>query len=237
MEKIKVNWQDVEIAFERNVHELSSYIDKQTGDVHFVMADEPDSEALARQIEDEPDRYVEIEPASSKAQYSWMEQFVATLEDDYLKQRLQVAIDGKGAFRRFKDVLLAFPVARERWFNFKSAHLRYLIQQWFDDVGYDPDPAAPWGRLCEPAMLDISDIKEAQMTGEGPAEQLRKQVRSLVDLLPAGELPAAQTFLEFLQERGGTTLTSSRGKIDDSRLWRRRAGMLEADRGESGDSD
>jgi len=38
-----------------------------------------------------------------------MQAFIATVEDDHLAELLEVAINGKGAFRRFKDVLLKLP--------------------------------------------------------------------------------------------------------------------------------
>ena len=37
--------------------------------------------------------------------------------------------EGKGAFRRFKDVLMGFPVDRERWFAFRSERLRIAIER------------------------------------------------------------------------------------------------------------
>ena len=58
-----------------------------------------------------------IEPAASREQYKWMERFVVGVTDEPLRERLVIAIDGKGAFRRFKDVLLNYPTERERWFS------------------------------------------------------------------------------------------------------------------------
>ena len=52
-----------------------------------------------------------------------MEDFIATVEDEHLAELLEVAIDGKGAFRRFKDVLAHYPEERERWFRFKDTRM------------------------------------------------------------------------------------------------------------------
>ena len=49
-----------------------------------------------------------------------MEDFIATVEGERLAELLEVAIKGKGAFRRFKDVLLNYPEERVRWFEFKD---------------------------------------------------------------------------------------------------------------------
>ena len=61
-----------------------------------------------------------------------MERFVSSVADPPLRERLLIAIDGKGAFRRFKDVLLAFPAERERWFVYRSEVLHFHIQTWVE---------------------------------------------------------------------------------------------------------
>ena len=47
---------------------------------------------------------------------------------------LEVAINGKGAFRRFKDVLLNYPEERERWFQFKDDRMKERALEWLDDI-------------------------------------------------------------------------------------------------------
>ena len=44
-----------------------------------------------------------------------------------------MAIDGKGAFRRFKDTLLRYPSERERWFAFKDDLSRQRAAEWLAD--------------------------------------------------------------------------------------------------------
>jgi len=63
-----------------------------------------------------------------------MEDFIATVEGERLAELLEVAIKGKGAFRRFKDVLLNYPEERERWFEFKDDRMRERALEWLDDI-------------------------------------------------------------------------------------------------------
>jgi hypothetical protein len=42
---------------------------------------------------------------------------------------LSVALDGKGAFGRFKRVLEDYPEERERWFKFKLAEMSEWIRE------------------------------------------------------------------------------------------------------------
>jgi len=87
-------------------------------------------------------------PTTRIAMFGWIQRrhasstagwngFVNLVQDQALRERLMVAIDGKGAFRRFKDVLLAFPAERERWFAHRSELLHLHIQTWLEHTA-DP---------------------------------------------------------------------------------------------------
>ena len=131
---ITVNWSDLEIAFERNSPDQESFLDLENGDLLSIVEGEPDAAARRARVASNPERYLRIDPASSREQYRWMERFVSSVSDQPLRERLLIAIDGKGAFRRFKDVLLAFPAERERWFAYRSELLHFHIQTWLDHM-------------------------------------------------------------------------------------------------------
>jgi len=63
-----------------------------------------------------------------------MEDFIATVKDEHLVELLEVAINGRGAFRRFKDVLLRYPEERERWFQFKDERMQERALEWLEDI-------------------------------------------------------------------------------------------------------
>jgi hypothetical protein len=131
-----------------------------------------------------------------------MEQFVAMVDDPALRERLLIAIDGKGAFRRFKDVLLNYPNEREKWFTYRADLLHWQMQQWIEREGIEPSEAAPWGSVDAPEKPEVTLERPSATTGEGPGELLRRQAKELIDQVPAVELPAAIAFLDFLRERG-----------------------------------
>ena len=145
--------------------------------------------------------YVRIEPAASREQYKWMERFVAGVTDEPLRERLVIAIDGKGAFRRFKDVLLAYPAERERWFSYRAELLHWAMHKWLEKEQLAPKEAAPWGTPKPPPEENVQ-LERPAAGAEGPGEILRRQAKELIDLVPAVELPAAIAFLDFLRERG-----------------------------------
>lgn len=209
---ITVNWSDLEIAFERNSPDQESFLDLETGDLLSITEGEPDAAARRGKVSGTPERFLRVDPASSREQYRWMERFVGSVSDEPLRDRLQVAIDGKGAFRRFKDVLLAFPAERERWFSYRSDLLHFHMQTWVEHMKITTANPPPWGQVETPA--EPVNVPRPQTTGEAPGEILRRQARDLLDEIPAAELPSALAFLEFLRERGATLLLSGGRAVD-----------------------
>jgi hypothetical protein len=204
MPPITVNWSDLEIAFERNSPDQESFLDLENGDLLSIVDGEPDAAVRRAKVADNAARYLRIDPASSREQYRWMERFVSSVADLPLRERLLIAIDGKGAFRRFKDVLLAFPAERERWFVYRSEVLHFHIQTWVEHTKIEVGNPPPWGRVEQPE--EPVEIVHALPSGEAPGEILRRQARELLDEIPTAEMPSALAFLEFLRDRGANTL-------------------------------
>jgi hypothetical protein len=201
MRVIPINWTDLETAFERNSPDTESFLDTRTGEVVTVTEGAIDYAEQRSKVQTGGEAFVRIEPAASREQYKWMERFVAGVTDEALRERLVIAIDGKGAFRRFKDVLLNYPTERERWFSYRAELLHWAIQKWLDKEQLAPKDPPPW-TAPKPPVEDNVELERPSTTGEGPGEILRRQAKELIDQVPAVELPAAIAFLDFLRERG-----------------------------------
>ncbi len=206
MRVIPINWTDLETAFERNSPDTESFLDTRTGEVVTVTEGAIDYTEQRAKVQSGGEAFVRIEPAASREQYKWMERFVASVTDEPLRERLVIAIDGKGAFRRFKDVLLNYPAERERWFTYRGDLLHWQIQQWMEREQIQPTEPPPWGEATAPEQPEVVLERPSTAGGEGPGELLRRQAKELVDQVPAVELPAAIAFLEFLRERGIASL-------------------------------
>jgi hypothetical protein len=201
MRVVPCNWTDLETAFERNSPDTESFLDTRTGEVVTVTEGAIDYAEQRSKVTSAGDAFVRIEPAASREQYKWMERFVAGVTDEPLRERLVIAIDGKGAFRRFKDVLLNYPTERERWFSYRAELLHWAIHKWMEKEQLVPKEGPPWGTPKPPVESEVT-LERPSTTGEGPGEILRRQAKELIDLVPAVELPAAIAFLDFLRERG-----------------------------------
>jgi len=195
---VPVDWEALEDAFENNAPEVHSYLHLATGEVLRVVDGVADPQMHVRISSDA--NYLRIDPVSSREQYRWMERFIPMVEDPDLRTKLTHAIDGKGAFRRFKDVLLAYPAERERWFSYRADLLHWHIQNWLEqhEIGTSNDP--PWGTVEAPQELPTVGRPVVHGT-EAPGEILRRQARELIETIPAIELPTAIAFLEFLKQR------------------------------------
>ena len=73
-----------------------------------------------------------------------MERFIETVVHPALKERLQDSIVGKGAFRRFKDVISRFPDERKRWFAFRDVLLHRHILDWLKESKLEVSEMPAW---------------------------------------------------------------------------------------------
>ena len=123
-------------AMEDSSYEHEYYLDLETGEILFLSdyMDDEETEKLRDKIDEESDRYEQIPKAESHEGYEDMQDFIATMEDEHLAELLDLAINGKRAFRRFKDVLLGYPEERERWFKFKDDRMQERALEWLDDI-------------------------------------------------------------------------------------------------------
>ncbi|MCP4678171.1 MAG: hypothetical protein GY854_22190 [Deltaproteobacteria bacterium] len=201
--KVAVDWVELEGALENNSPELHSFLNTVTGDVIRIFEGGEGAESRLKQSESSPD-YVYIEPVSSREQYRWMEEFIEIVEEPTLKDKLNIAIDGKGAFRRFKDVLVGYPVERERWFQKRASKLRTHMTDWLTSKNVIPTNTPPREGEVERQEENSrprGDL-ESRTWREGGAD-LRNAAHEMIDLVPSRELPTAVAFLEFLRGRRG----------------------------------
>lgn len=138
--RLSVDLDQLCYALDDSSYEHSYYLDLETGQLLFISdyMDPEDAEELREQVDNHPDRYEPLPKADSYEGYQEMEDFIASVEDEHIGQLLEVAIDGKGAFRRFKDVLTRYPEEQERWFRFKDDRLNQRALEWLEEIGVDP---------------------------------------------------------------------------------------------------
>jgi hypothetical protein len=118
--------------------EHSWWLDPRTGEVEpwfeeFQEADQPDPEERG---------LVPIEPVPSREWYRDMADFVERVPDPGARELLARAIDGRGAFRRFKDALFDLPDLRQAWFAFSNRRAEQRAIWWLQIEGLIGEQAA-----------------------------------------------------------------------------------------------
>jgi len=220
--EVPIEWEALEDAFENNAPEVHSYLHLVTGEVLRVVDGIADPEMHTRIASDTT--YMRVEPVSSREQYRWMERFIPMVEETGLREQLTSAIDGKGAFRRFKDVLMNFSAERERWFTFRSERLRVFMEAWLATHGLKAVPRVNWTPAEPSRPREPLPISQEQLTARRSrsADALRKQLRELCDTLGARDLEKVSAFAEFVKARRAARGFSHRhepgsgGAMDDS---------------------
>lgn len=224
LREVPVDWEALEDAFENNAPEVHSYLHLTTGEVLRVVDGVADPQMHAR-ISADPN-YLRIDPVSSREQYRWMERFIPMVDDAELRGKLAHAIDGKGAFRRFKDVLMTYAADRERWFAFRSERLRTFMEAWLNAHAIQAVPRPSWSdnppasveeippdslmALSQsdagapaPSTPAVADEPPKSQSGrrQRNAESLRQLLKELGDALGPRELDLLVSFAEFLKAR------------------------------------
>ena len=112
-------------------------IDLHTGEVRPQAAIDYAREQGEQDPDDEdPDRWLAVWCEGSRDAYRDMEDFIDALDEEELAEHLAIAISGRGAFRRFKDVLGRRPGELEAWYAFSDDRQRGRARAWLAAAGY-----------------------------------------------------------------------------------------------------
>ncbi len=139
--RLKIDMDELCWALEDRSSESSWVLDTETGDLLLIsdaIVDDDLPVPRTQKEEDDTGRFLWIEPEESRVAFRDMEDFVATVSSAQLRDLLDVAITGKGAFRRFKDVLARSPAELERWFGFRQQRLGIRAREWLAGNEIEP---------------------------------------------------------------------------------------------------
>ena len=122
---MKVKLKDVLDSLEMVSGEIDYYYNPKIG--KFFMSNIGEFEALN---EDELFTESIILPTQYDIdEYSMMEEFAATVEDQRLQNQLYISLNGSGAFRRFKDTCINFDIIND-WYKFKNEKYKEIAIDW-----------------------------------------------------------------------------------------------------------
>jgi yecA family protein len=197
MRILPVRLLDLAAALEDHSHEVwEYYFDTRSGEVLFLSQDRGVDPHGWKKISGNVDRFVEIEPMSSRKGYEIMEDFVAKLPASPIREKLQWSLEGTKPFRRFKDTIYEDQQARNLWAEFHNETMRNVAKEWLAERDVEPvEPenfAAVHSSGVEPVDPDETeadqDLEDDDFGDEGSGDEEDVEVDEF-DQAESGELP------------------------------------------------
>ena len=128
LRELKIDMDFLRSSFDDGSGTIDYYLDTETGEIEM---DTEDDKFSPLGDEDEllydDERYIRVPHADPHEGYEDMEAFIETIEELRIRDMLEVAIQGSGAFGRFKSALYRYPTEQKRWFAFKNKRLNRRV--------------------------------------------------------------------------------------------------------------
>ena len=135
LRSLAVDLADVALAMNFSDGSTTFRFDRMTGQQDVVQDGYSFDGGEDEDDEDDEDRWLYVELSPSNEGYRDMEVFIATVNDASIADQLEIAITGKGAFRRFKDVLARWPEQFARYLVMKDDRERGRARAWLAEIG------------------------------------------------------------------------------------------------------
>jgi hypothetical protein len=149
----KVNLSDLISTVEFQSDENFSYIDKRTNTVCLIsqealsLAEDGDNDypewmndmvQLAKSYLEDDTKFIALPSQYDVDEYRMMEDFAFSLNDERYKENLSIALQGKGAFRRFKDTVIYLGIA-DNWYQYRDKQYKEFVLEWCEMEGIEVD--------------------------------------------------------------------------------------------------
>jgi len=120
---------------------MRCYINKETGEIKSVLnfeswqTDDRESwEDVLNELEENWDKYIEIERMESHESFEIMADFANSVDSRELRDSLINALNRKHPFQNFKWVMDNSKPYRQKWFDFKNQRLIECVKKKLDEI-------------------------------------------------------------------------------------------------------
>jgi uncharacterized protein UPF0158 len=144
---LPVKLKDVVDALEEAGDMISHYLDKRTGEIVMITEDgwqavkedeliseypewQRETILKAREIQSS-DHFVQLPDQTDIHEYQIMERFARRYHDERTSKELLRSIQGKGAFRRFRDTVVHLNI-RDEWNEFRAEEFEEIAVDWLE---------------------------------------------------------------------------------------------------------
>jgi predicted nucleotidyltransferase len=127
LELDQVDLADLAEALEDHAYDHEWWLDPTTGQVHFL------SDGTPADVDPDAHGWLSLDALPSRDSYQDMVDFTERVTDHRVRERLLRALEGRGAFRRFKDALYDLHELRQSWFTFHDNRMAGRAIRWLAD--------------------------------------------------------------------------------------------------------
>lgn len=133
---MKVKLSDIIDAMDVTDSYTENFLDAETGEIEYindmVMGQEEKEEIYDRLDEH---GFYRLPTSFDLRDYDIMEDFIAGMPES-VQGRMYDAIQGRGAFRRFKDMVIDMGIEKQ-WYDFHDEVYRQKAAQWCEENGIE----------------------------------------------------------------------------------------------------
>ena len=156
---IRLDWDELEVAFTNHDEEIVYYLDLVTGKVYIEGEGEDDDfgddeefsanmvVATKRPVARDDSLRAYVRPMTTEIKLEWMERFLAE-KDNGLDQetcaKLKEAFESEDSAEALGAFLRGADEARDVWYLYRSDRLHEFMQAWLDEHGITPIDPPPW---------------------------------------------------------------------------------------------
>lgn len=125
---MKVKLNDVLEGLEMGNGEVDCYYNPETQEI-FLSNIGDFTDLNEDELDELFEKSIMLPTQNEIHEYSMMENFIETIDDEKLQRELYIGINGSGAFRRFKDTCIKFDIINE-WYKFRDKRYREIAINW-----------------------------------------------------------------------------------------------------------
>ena len=145
-----VSLRDVIEEMDMSSDEATAYINRKTGEVvtltdeMVALSEDPDKAEQAAEWQKDllpkarevaaSEDFIPLPGKFEIHEWSIMERFARSLADAAVSEELEAAVHGRGAFRRFKDIVHRIGIADE-WYRFRDSALEEIAVEFLEAQG------------------------------------------------------------------------------------------------------
>lgn len=168
---------EVEMAMDDNSYEMEWYLDIEDEKATFISEYDnglEEAEELREQIEndDNEERFIAIPSRKTYEGWEQMERFILGLDDqgEKIMNLLRTTIQGRGAFRRFKDALYSIGL-QDRWYRYKEREDRSEALRWLRSLDLIADEDVEKGMQLYEEQAARSEARAKDIANSNPGRQ------------------------------------------------------------------